>query len=406
MRASMSFLVLSLLVTLSTPVVARGAAMEKAMATLADELTEGIRIAGVRQVGVVEFTNSDGSLGGDIGSAGLYAASQLERLLRDRARAFRVGDGQRVAEGLRAANIGPRSLLDPRCLRKAISRLDGVDALVTGTISRTPDRPDRMVIDAKVPRLLSATTVAEAHVADVEVDADVLMLFGHSFATPAALRAKTKGSNPRHGSEKGLHVVQNPLLNPDLAFGLDVLDSKGKPLPWYQSGRSQFVDSRSDLFVPAQEGKAYQIRVRNNHERRVGICLQIDGLNTLYCQRGRGCDGPLWILEPGDTLVVRGWQENASQAAEFVFADAGQSLAAGEQFGEQLGLITAAFYLESVNSKGTLLGTKKGCVLRNVKAEEISFTPERDAVAVITVRYDSAQIVDGFTPVSAPAASQ
>jgi hypothetical protein len=105
--------------------------------------------------------------------------------------------------------------------------------------------------------------------------------------------------------------------------------------------------------------------------------------------------GAAWVLEPTKDekrpFVCEGWHFPKAGAAvgaveqttmkRFRFVDAGQSAAARQQFGESLGLITAAFYAEQGKAIGTGEGPEEKRLLRTV-----DFRPGR-LEAVVQIRY-------------------
>ncbi len=96
-----------------------------------------------------------------------------------------------------------------------------------------------------------------------------------------------------------------------------------------------------------------------------------------------------YILDPerGKTQAIRGFRtdpKDLSKYNEFKVVDAQQSLAARQQFTDQIGLITAAFYAPKSDSRaiGTGLGQE-----RKEKLEERKGVKCGNLLGVVHIRY-------------------
>jgi hypothetical protein len=365
---------------------------------LADQLDLEVRRKKLKRVAVLEFTMP---LGGKEALARAMLPGTLEQEVRERLREistdiYRVPSGEdthRLARDLRLGDVGKRDGL------AVLARGDaGVDGIVYGTLR--PSGPDYQVecrlyttadgrSSATIQGLLPAT---EERVAEV----------GGSFDN----RQRPPGSP---SDRKVIAFVQeqateqHPLVKNDFPFRLEVWAAPHKPgqpvPPAREWKKKDFIQLDDGLAIGAHPDELYEIRVWNGSRNRVAMQLLVDGLNTLGQVRtdvreGLG-SGTAWVLEKmtpeNKPFVCEGWHFPKAGAAvgtveqttmkRFRFVDAGQSAAARQQFGESLGLITAAFYAEQGKAIGTGEGPEEKRLLRTV-----DFRPGR-LEAVVQIRY-------------------
>jgi hypothetical protein len=102
--------------------------------------------------------------------------------------------------------------------------------------------------------------------------------------------------------------------------------------------------------IEARPGERYSVRLYNPMPVRVAVNLTVDGLNSIS---GKPCgisDGPKWIIEPGSSITIPGWQVNGSEARRFFFTKKTRSYAAwreqetGRRLTRNCGVIGAAFF--------------------------------------------------------------
>src|ERR1043165_5833595 len=82
-------------------------------------------------------------------------------------------------------------------------------------------------------------------------------------------------------------------------FRMEVLVD-GAPRPEYFA--------RGTTYIEALKGKDYEIRLTNPYGVRVAVALSVDGLNTLDARHTDARSARKWILDPYQTIVLRGWQ--------------------------------------------------------------------------------------------------
>ena len=123
------------------------------------------------------------------------------------------------------------------------------------------------------------------------------------------------------------------------AFRMEVL-LDGGPVPEYVA--------RGITYVEALKGKDYEIRLTNPLGIRVAVALAVDGLNSIDARHTDGRTAQKWVLDPYQTIIIRGWQVNGGQARRFFFTTEENSYGGWLGRMENLGVITAAFFRERV----------------------------------------------------------
>ncbi len=183
----------------------------------------------------------------------------------------------------------------------------------------------------------------------------------------------------------------------------------------------------NDYFVPLHKGETYEIWVENLTGRRRLMRLLVDGLNTNLekenpitfadpeADKGLATeiigkhvnlnDARAWILDPNTPrqrrhrrpglFAIRGFVTKTGQQgkmAQFTVVDADRSLAARQQFTDQIGLITAAFYAEEVAPRammaagpGAGAGTGAGRIIEE-NLEEVRANVGQ-LLSVVNIRY-------------------
>jgi hypothetical protein len=101
-------------------------------------------------------------------------------------------------------------------------------------------------------------------------------------------------------------------------------------------------------YVEALKGREYAIRLRNPYPVRVGVALSVDGLNTIDARHTAAADARKWVIEPGQTITISGWQVSSAEARRFEFTTEARSY--GQALGQtaNLGIISAVFFKERV----------------------------------------------------------
>jgi len=81
-------------------------------------------------------------------------------------------------------------------------------------------------------------------------------------------------------------------------------------------------------YVQAHEGQRYSLVLRNNSSQRIGVLIAVDGLNVVNGERSRLASGEaMYVLDPYERTVIRGWRTSLDQVRRFVFVDEERSYA-------------------------------------------------------------------------------
>jgi hypothetical protein len=112
----------------------------------------------------------------------------------------------------------------------------------------------------------------------------------------------------------------------------------GQPVPEYWL--------RGTPYVEALKGKEYSLQISNPLPVRVAVALAVDGLNTIDARHTDPRSAHKWVLEPYQTIEIKGWQTNSSSARKFFFTSEEQSYGAWLGKTQNLGVISAVFFKE------------------------------------------------------------
>lgn len=356
--------------------------LSPALQQLARDLAQVIDAAGLQRVGVPEFAGTGGKL--DTGAAGHYVAERLEEHLTNApGHRYAVVERRRLNTVLQEARVQASGLTDERSSREIVGKIQGLDALVVGSLARVGRT---LHISGKIVRLPEAAVVA-AKSAEVRLDADLLTLLGDSLLLPASEGAAGVAPVPAR---------PQPQLDPACPYALEVLVN-GRPKPLYRRG--------DDLLVGASRGEVYKLRLINRSRQTVGVALFIDGLSTIGAKREVPSAATKWVVRPGQSVEIPGWQVAKDHAREFVFVGLEESLAARERFTDEVGLITAAFYPEAAaqapapdEERRGGMGTGAGKRIDS-GVTEVAFRAAATPAAILSLHYDAAPVVEQLTRV-------
>jgi hypothetical protein len=149
----------------------------------------------------------------------------------------------------------------------------------------------------------------------------------------AILLQRPAAAAPLQQSERIIRDKQSPYTN----FKLDVL-VEGRPLGEYcEDGR---------VYVEAERGAEYELRLRNNSPDRIAVALSVDGLNTIDAAQTSAWNASKWVIEPYETITITGWQMSSERARKFYFTSERDSYAAKLGRKANLGVISAVFFRE------------------------------------------------------------
>jgi hypothetical protein len=142
-----------------------------------------------------------------------------------------------------------------------------------------------------------------------------------------------------------------------LMFSVILIGIGGTSVSGQQSGRlSVLVNGISvptyyhngTTYLEAIQGREYAIRIVNPIGARVAVALSVDGLNSIDARHTDAKSARKWVLEPYESIVISGWQTNASQARRFFFTTEDRSYGVCLGKTENLGIISAVFFREKI----------------------------------------------------------
>jgi hypothetical protein len=128
---------------------------------------------------------------------------------------------------------------------------------------------------------------------------------------------------------------------------------EGRVTPLYRSPRG---DAR--LYFQAVEGRRYAIRITNQTGQRVGVLLAVDGLNVIDGRHStQSRHEPMYVLDPWESTVIRGWRSSLREVHQFVFVDEERSYAERSGRGNSdLGWIRVTTFRESNPPRRPMIG--------------------------------------------------
>lgn len=100
------------------------------------------------------------------------------------------------------------------------------------------------------------------------------------------------------------------------------------------------------LYVEALRGRNFSLRVSNATSERVAVALSVDGRNVIDAKRTSAAEAAKWVLGPGQTIEIPGWQVSGETARKFFFTETSRSYAMWLGDARNVGTIEAVFYRE------------------------------------------------------------
>jgi hypothetical protein len=192
----------------------------------------------------------------------------------------------------------------------------------------------------------------------------------------------------------------------------------GRKAPLYPA-----PDGGNRLYLEARAGSTYAVGFRNLTGERLGVALDVDGLNAIDGLRSSGRER-LYILAPWETTVVRGWRSSLSEVHRFTFVDEQTSYASRTgQANGRMGWIEAKVFRERTRIAQDKVGRLSGEPMASPEAKaatppgraypgtgwgsvsadpavEVTFDPEPSPAQQATLRYEyrSALLALGVLP--------
>lgn len=397
--------------TPDVPVVVRllPQTLRQVLSDMAEQLSNAIQQRQLRKVGVLEFTNDTKLgelLGADFGLLGKYCAEEMERRLVDAsAGSYNMVNRRQLQKALSAQQFKLDDLGSPEAVKQLAGQAGGMPVLVLGTLRSRTGRVVHM--QCKLLRTDSDEMAGAVGGAAMLNESEWAML-GRSIAVRPDDRRNSPIDIETSRPPTAENVVNeadrrsqgpHPLLDPSFPYRVTiVVDGKQR----------EGTFKGNDYFVPLRKGEVYQIDVDNRSGKMVLMRLLVDGLNTLpEEEKTKGVrtflvgkrvnldEARYWVLDPAQAseFAVRGFVTTTGvqgKLREFVVVDADKSLAARQQFTDQIGLITAAFYAPASTSRavGTAMGNE-----RDEDLKEKEGTAAGNLLGVVHIRYVDADAI-------------
>ncbi len=370
----------------------RPLSLKQVVADMAEQLTWALEERGLKQVAVLEFTTDTKlgeALGANFGLLGKFCATDLQRnLTQQSASHFSVLDQRRLQGALKKNLFKIEDLGSDEAMKRLAAALDGLPVIALGTLRSRFGRQVTLqcnLIETATGEMASSVGgVAYLNESEWAMLGRSAVLAGGDTPAPPP----TIDDDPATGGA-GVHANQvvyeldkkskgpNPLADPNFPFPVR-LRVNGK----FRQGK--FVGN--NYYLPVRAGEEYEIVVDHRSNDTVMMRLLIDGLNSLpeketstkgvrteiIAKRVSLDEARAWVLDPKRSrrFVIKGFVSQTGKQGKvrkFTVVDGQQSLAARQEFTDQLGLITVAFYKPASEARaavgatlGSALGTGAG----------------------------------------------
>ncbi len=146
---------------------------------------------------------------------------------------------------------------------------------------------------------------------------------------------------------------------PRLALALVLLAAAGRPAvagisdcgPWsltvlVDGAPAPEYAARGRVYLEALRGRTFSLRLSNPTSERIAVALSVDGRNVIDAKRTSAGAAAKWILLPGQTVEIPGWQVSGESARRFFFTETRHSYARWLGDTANAGTIEAVFFRE------------------------------------------------------------
>ena len=126
---------------------------------------------------------------------------------------------------------------------------------------------------------------------------------------------------------------------------IDIIDDSGRYLKQYTADSNGYKTQRT--YLEAKKGKRYQLHIRNNSNRRVGVVVAVDGRNILSGKKSYlRSNEKMYVLDPYESASYKGWRTSKNRVNRFYFTSAGNSYANAWGDRSAMGVIAVAVFDE------------------------------------------------------------
>ena len=398
------------------PVIAKVTplALRQVLDDMAEQLANSIHAKHLTKVGVLEFTNDTKFgelLGADFGQLGHHCAVELEKNLSNQGEGrFTVVDRRVLKKSLKELNFKVDDLGDTGAVKQLANKTEGMPVLALGTLRNRSGRV--ITLQCSLRRTDSDEIVGNAG-GSAELNNSEWAMLGRS----ATLTTQDYRVEPTYSNVPVIPVSQqvfnrldekstgpHPLRDPNASYRLKFMFA----------GKERTLEFRgNDCYLPVRKGETFEIWVENRTDQVVLMRLLIDGRNTLpERENTKGMmtvvtgmsvnidSAKAWELDPKEKAsdpslkgvwAIRGFATKTGvegQVREFLVGDASETLGGRQKFGDDIGIITAAFYAPAATPRGLpyiVPGESKSEVIE----ESTSGRKPGNLLTVINVRYVS-----------------
>jgi hypothetical protein len=111
-------------------------------------------------------------------------------------------------------------------------------------------------------------------------------------------------------------------------------------------------DGSGRLYFEARRGARYAIRLTNRSHERLGVVVEVDGLNVISGDKTASSwfgsnPGRMYVLDPWDQTDIKGWRTSLDEVRRFTFVEEERSYAARSgQANNKMGWVEIAVYRE------------------------------------------------------------
>ncbi|MBI2823850.1 MAG: caspase family protein [Planctomycetia bacterium] len=351
--------------------------LKQVLHEMAEQLLWSMEERKLDRAAVLEFTNDTKLgelLGADFGALGRWCAEEFERqMTQASAHKFTLVDRRRLQQALSQQQFTISDLASSSAMKSLSDRVGGLPVVVLGTL-RSRDG-SLVTLQCKLMNGQTGDVVGSAG-GTAHLSPSEWAMIGRSVAVKDEDRIPPlpggEGGASRTPDEELIDRLDersqgpHPRADPKFPFRVKVI---------VNGQERKGVMRGNDMFVTLRKGEVYSIRVENNSDQLALMRLLVDGLDTLPEKSTKGVityevaprvnleDARHWVLDPAQrkSWNIPGFVTETGvdgKYREFTVVDASESLAARQRFTDQIGMISAAFYAPSGQSRG--VGTGAG----------------------------------------------